>query len=199
MTMTTLAEPLAAEIAAARLAARWWSRPLPEEIAVWADIAAVARETAAMLGVPLAQVDRLERALSATAVDALLEEYERLFVGPGQVPCPPYESLWRSDTPRREQGTLMGNAAESVVQLYRELDLAVRGDAYELPDHIVIEWEALAYAFETQAQAAARLLDEHLAVWLPSFCDAVESNSELEFYRALASLSPCWLVALRQT
>jgi len=35
-------------------------------------------------------------------------EYNRLFVGPGALACPPYESVYRRDRPESERGMLMG-------------------------------------------------------------------------------------------
>ncbi len=195
--MSTVATPTAqTAAAAASLASRWWSRPLPHEVQAWTESWPQARDLAAALAVDTADVERLERAAGDSSVDELLEEYEHLFVGPGQAPCPPYESLWRADAPRREQGTLMGSAAEAVVKLYRELGVSVRTEARELPDHVAIEWEAVAYGLQGRAEIAAKLLDEHLAVWVPLFSAAVEAEATLDFYQALASLMPAWLTAV---
>jgi TorA maturation chaperone TorD len=188
----------AAELAsAAWLAAGWWSRPLPDELEVWERSWPEAREAAVAVGLEPHLVEALEAALEASDGDQLLAEYERLFVGPGRVPCQPYEALWRDDQPRRERGRLMGKASMEIAALYGELELVVSSDAHELPDHIAIEWEALAYAFESGAtEIAASLLERHLAVWLPAFCSAVEAETEGPFYRALAALTPQWASAL---
>ena len=55
----------------------------------------------------------------------LLDEYERLFVGPGQVPCPPYESFWREDVPVDIRRTLMGPCTAELRGLYQELGLEI--------------------------------------------------------------------------
>ena len=157
---------------AARLLAAWWSPPTEEELARW--------ELPDELRVPLEE----------TRPEALREEYERLFVGPGGAPCAPYESMWQTDGPRREQGRLMAACAADVARIYGDLGLRVRPDARELPDHVVIEWEALAYALENGAiEAADALLTGHLAVWMPPFCAAVEAETTEPFYAALARLT----------
>ena len=182
---------------AARLLARWWSRPTADEVDVWASCWPTACEVAALLGLRRDGVDDVRSALSASATEDLLAEYERLLNGPGRAPCPPYESLWRDDGPKRDQGRLMGPAAADVVRLYGELGLQVRGDAHELPDHLAIEWEALAFALEHDAtDAAATLLGEHLALWIPQFCDAVAAETGQPFYAALASLTAAWTAVL---
>ena len=75
----------------------------------------------------------------------------------------------------------MGAASTAVADLYHELGLDVAGAAHELPDHIAIELEALAYAAGRDDPAAARvadaLLGEHLGTWVPAFCHAVEAES----------------------
>jgi len=181
---------------AARLLAGWWSRPTADERARWAAEWEGAGDVANLLELPRSGLDELHEAAADARQDALLEEYERLLVGPGRAPCPPYESLWRTDAPRREQGRLMGASSADVTRLYGELGLRVRFDAHELPDHLVVEWEALAYALDHGApDAAAALAREHLALWLPGFCAAVGAATEDPFYAALARLTPEWLAA----
>lgn len=182
---------------AARLLAHWWSRPEAEEVESWSDGWPLAADAAATLRAGAAEVEHLEAAVAEFEVEQLLDEYERVLVGPGRVACGPYESLWRGDGPRREQGRLMGAASADVVRIYRDLGISVRADARELPDHLAIEWEALAYAFEQDAlEASAELARGHLAVWMPPFCEAVAAETESPFYAALARLTPLWTAAL---
>ncbi len=194
--------PTTVEVAvAARLAASWWSRPLPEETARWATAWPDAAAVAAALGIDPELVDELADAAHAAGADELLDAYERLFVGPGRTPCPPYESLWRDGQPRLEQGRLMGAASAEVVELYRALGLSVSA-ARELPDHVAVEWEALAYGVEQSSpeseEVAAALLREHLALWLPRLCAAVEAEEGDGFYGLLARLTSRWVAALAE-
>jgi TorA maturation chaperone TorD len=182
---------------AARLLAAWWSRPTAGELQGWAGCWRAAYDAAAALGVSSAGVEALEAAVDAAEPGALLEEHERLLVGPGRVPCAPYESLWRVDAPKRERGVLMGAAATDAVRIYRALGLQVRGDAGELPDQLVVECEALAYALEVEAaELAAELAGEHLASWVPAFCAAVAAATTQPVYSALAPLTAEWATAL---
>ena len=129
----------------------------------------------------------------------LLEEYEQLFVGPGQVPCPPYESFWREDVPIDIRRTLMGPCTAELKGLYQQLGLQVSSGSCELPDHVAIELEALAYALSGEAtgQVARRLFNEHLGRWLPRLCRAVAKEAESPFYRELAALTLDWLVGIK--
>jgi putative dimethyl sulfoxide reductase chaperone len=182
---------------AARLLASWWSRPTPEERARWARVWEPAGELVDLLDCPSEVLEELQEAAEESDPGALLEEYERLLVGPGRAPCPPYESLWRTDAPRREQGRLMGSFAADAVRIYGELGLRLRPEAHELPDHVVVEWEALAHAFEHDAAGAvSALASDHLSVWMPGFCAAVGAETGEPFYAVLALLTPAWTTAL---
>jgi TorA maturation chaperone TorD len=186
-----------AGVAAALLLARWWSQPTSGELDSWRELWVHAEDTARELALQPEQVDELRAAAEAASEQALLDDYERLLVGPGRVRCAPYESLWRSDLPANEQGSLMGAAADAVTGVYRDLGLEVRGDAHELPDHLLVEYEALAYALEHEAgDAIAELLNEHLGRWVEPFCAAVGAEAEEPFYRALAGITPEWTAAL---
>jgi TorA maturation chaperone TorD len=177
----------------ARLLASWWSRPLPEEVAEWGAARLLARDVGEALAAPVTDV---ESALDAASVDQLLEEYERLLIGPGKAPCPPYESLWRADQPRREHGILMSSASADVLRVYGDVGLTVRHDAHELPDHVAVEWEALAFALERDMSTAAGELVQHLSMWMSPFCDAVAAETTQPFYEALARLTPVWTATL---
>jgi TorA maturation chaperone TorD len=131
-----------------------------------------------------------EKLLSSVAVSAeLVAEYERLFVGPGTIPCPPYEAVWRSDRPKHEQGTVMGQSTARTKEIYRELGMRLRPGEVELPDHIAVELEALAQAWTTDDTVQADALVGLLQGWLPPFAASVAANSQLEFYRNLAELT----------
>ncbi len=126
---------------------------------------------------------------------ALAEEYERLFVGPGPVPCPPYESYWREDVPSLLRGALMGPCTAELVVLYATLGLQVRRSAAELPDHVAVELEALSVAESRPdgAEVAAELVAGHLGVWLPVFCQAVLDAATHPHYRSLARTTSRWI------
>jgi TorA maturation chaperone TorD len=182
---------------AARLLAAWWSRPTADELERWAHSWPAAYATAELLELCVDTVDELRAAAEEAPATELLEEYERLLVGPGRVSCAPYESLWRDDQPRREQGRLMGSCAADVVRIYRDLGLRLHPGAHELPDHLVVEWEALAYAFEHEAAASSsELVQTHLALWTTPFCAAVARETGQPYYAALARLTPEWTTAL---
>jgi TorA maturation chaperone TorD len=176
---------------AAELLSHWWSRPMPEELAVWLSARDMETDVSTQLeGAPSGS------ALTAAIGDGqgLLQEYERLFVGPGPVPCPPYESYWREDVPIDVRRSLMGPCTVGLRYLYQQLGIDVLPSAGELPDYVAVEWEALSYALTSGARPVARaLVADHLGRWLPRLCRAVSKETEAEFYRRLAARTLDWL------
>lgn len=189
----------------AQLLADWWSDPFdwaatgsrlapisPEERSDPTGAAALA--AAVRLGI---EPQRLIALATAAETPGLVEEHERLFVGPGRTPCPPYESMWMDDAPP-ERGIMMGAAAGAVLNLYRRAGLTMRPHPGELPDHLVVETEALTWCLERNREPAVAhaLITDHLACWVPRFCDAVRTAAKHPYYQALAELTPAWIDAL---
>jgi TorA maturation chaperone TorD len=177
--------------AAFELLAHWWSRPLPDELDTWLRTGDVAQQVSGQMGTVGLEWDTGDRL-------ALLDEYERLFVGPGPVPCPPYESFWRGDVDIELRYGLMGPCTATLRRVYEHLGLELRPSAGELPDHLPIELEALAYALSLadSIEAARSLFFDHVQKWLPWFCRAVAREAGHPFYRDLARLTNDWLPVL---
>jgi TorA maturation chaperone TorD len=93
----------------------------------------------------------------------------------------------------------MGPCTAELKEIYSDLGLQMSSQSVELPDHIAIELEAMAYAlsFEETAPVARRIFEEHLARWLPRLCRAVAHEVEEGFYRDLAVLTLDWLAAIK--
>jgi TorA maturation chaperone TorD len=179
----------------AQLLADWWSDPLDGVPPGSADpTGGMALAAGARLG-----VDEHRLIALAVAADApgLVDEHERMFVGPGRTPCPPYESMWSDDAPP-DRGIMMATAAGAVLSLYRQAGLAMRPHPGELPDHLVVECEALAWCLERNREptVARALLADHLVQWVPRFCDAVRVAANHPYYRELAEITPVWIAAL---
>lgn len=175
----------------ARVLADWWTRPDDARIRLWStpeyqeQAALLWRENLSGLG------KAVETLMSALALEhrELAAEYERLFVGPAAIPCPPYEAVWRVDGPKHEQDTVIGVSTLRVKQLYIELGVRLAPGQVELADHIAVELEALAYAASIGDVERADRLIGHLVGWLPAFCESVRANSQVEFYCDLAQIT----------
>lgn len=125
----------------------------------------------------------------------LIPEYHRLFVGPGSLPAPPYESVYR------EGWRVMGETTLEARRQYDAAGYALDPSFSELPDHVVAELAFMALlageeaeAWEAEDAAAAltwlererAFLDDHLTRWLPAFCDRLLAVTDVPFYRGLA-------------
>ena len=123
-------------------------------------------------------------------------EFFRLFVGPGRLVAPPYESVYLSP-----EGVLMQEETEAVRAFYQAYGLEVRAKYCEPDDALSLELEfysrlqkdALAAYQAGDGAEAARLLagqrqfhQEHLSRWVEPFSQRVLDGSANLFYRTLA-------------
>jgi len=145
---------------------------------------------------PLEGAKELQQALAAIDLDSeqeiddLLWEYTRLFIGPGHLPCPPWESVYTS--PKR---LMMQEAYVEVREFYFRVGIEV-GSEDVMPDHIGAELnfasfliERIAKEPEMQAQYGAlaeEFLTSHLRNWAPRFAANMEEASESPYYSSLA-------------
>lgn len=174
----------------AELLSHWWSRPIADEVETWrahADLADNVTEVTGGTRLPAPPPNADER--------ALLDEHERLFVGPGPVPCPPFESCWRRDVSFDLRRGLMGPCTADLRELYARLGLEPSMTGDEFADYLPAEFEALSVALRhvDGADVSRSLLFDHLGRWLPEFADAVQGRARLPFYRDLAAHTMEWL------
>ena len=142
--------------------------------------------------VPL--VEMMRKALHNFDENDLGAEYAALFVGPFTLQAPPYGSVYLEEGRR-----VMGETTMEVLEIYQQAGLKV--EAREPPDHIVIELEFMYFLLCEEARArqnsedntsevfrmqAQSFLDRHLGQWVGSFCEAITSGTESDFYKALS-------------
>ena len=141
-------------------------------------------------------LDELRGALNAidTASDRILEDllwdYTRLFIGPYKLPCPPWESVYRS-----QAGLMMQHAADDVRHIYAAFGLSVE-ETGVMPDHIGIELNFLALVYERAREKSETqfdsmrigeaFLNDHLLQWVPQFTADMEAAAESCLYQTLA-------------
>jgi len=136
------------------------------------------------------------------SVQALAEELAvertRLFRGlkRGYGPAPPYETIHR-DT----KGTLGPTAGIS--ELYEEAGASLSEELKDRPDYIGVELDSMRFMSSNEAEAwkrgrfddaktmlqlEKRLLKEHLATWIPKFCDVALEEAKNGFYKAVLKI-----------
>jgi len=134
-------------------------------------------------------------ALDLPPGDDLLVAYTRIFLGPGQIPAPPYGSVYLDG-----KGQVADSSTGDVRRFYGEDGLAVAEDAAELPDHAAIELEYSAYLLECAAEVGesgdgSRILERQeefesrfVRTWLPELGRRIEDCGVHEFYAGVGML-----------
>ncbi|MEJ2155682.1 MAG: molecular chaperone TorD family protein [Desulfobacteraceae bacterium] len=139
-------------------------------------------------------------------IESVLEElavdYAWLFLGPG-VHISPHESVQRPDAEedgRQFWGTVTGQVKQDIENSGFVYDNAFSG----IPDHIGVELEFMHHLCMAEAEAwqnldpakaresvchQKRFLEEHLLIWVPSFCEKVVRRAQMSFYRFIAHLT----------
>lgn len=121
------------------------------------------------------------------------QEYYRLFIGPGTVLAPPWESVYRGrdkiiyDFPSREMN-----------QLYDRFGLELANKNQEAEDHISLELEFMIYLIEKKLNKDENdfifvegqwwMLSKHLSKWIPEFSYDVVSHTKSKFFKGAALL-----------
>lgn len=120
-------------------------------------------------------------------VDELREEYTRLFIGPGNPPCPPYKSVYRGGDSEEDFAHVLGESTKSVVDWYRRYELVLDSTWRDMPDHVAVELEFAGYLRKNDPKALPEFLNEHPKQWMPAFLPIVEDHARHPFYRILAA------------
>ncbi|MGA4506968.1 TorD/DmsD family molecular chaperone [Propionibacteriaceae bacterium G1746] len=140
-------------------------------------------------------LDHLGAAIAEpVAADVLEEDYRRLFVGPGTMLAPPWESVHRDP-----EGLMFQEETMNVRHAYAEFGLEAPALHKEPDDHLGLE---LAFVGELAVAALKasedgdvvgqtmvldgmrRFTAEHLLVWVPDWCEHVITGAQTQLYRA---------------
>ncbi|WP_075859164.1 TorD/DmsD family molecular chaperone [Carboxydothermus pertinax] len=123
-------------------------------------------------------------------------EFNRLFVGPGKLVAPPYESAYLNS-----EGLLMQKETLEVREFYRSMGLEVQNKNCEPDDFIGFEAEFACYLLHQAAKFLAQkdlsnfnlhltayrnFFVNHLSKWLPAHCRDILANSQNDACRGMA-------------
>ncbi|WP_413309455.1 molecular chaperone TorD family protein [Bacillus sp. 1P10SD] len=123
------------------------------------------------------------------------EEYQRLFLGPGPLAAPPWESYYRS----KEQ-LLFEEWTYQVREQYHQFGLKYMRENNEPDDHLLLELEFMINLIdltllETKPDRFIELissqqlfLEKHLTVWIPYFCKRVIQSTSSPLFLGAAML-----------
>lgn len=129
------------------------------------------------------------------------EEFQRLFIGPGPLQAPPWESVYTS-----KEANLFDRATLEVRAIYLEQGYQFSRYQHEPDDHLALELEFMAKMIEQWLQLEDEeersislhvqhdFLKQHLINWVPLFAQRIEKLSNSRFYQGLAHLLQQFLI-----
>ncbi len=147
----------------------------------------------------LTLLQRWSRSLSGEVFADLCSDYTRLFIGPGKVLAPPWESVHFSDDRLTFQESTL-----RVREWYRRFGLQAEKLHHEPDDHIGLELEFVAHLakralqaleqddqaeYDAAVAAQRRFITEHPGRWAAGWCRQVETQARTDFYRGMAILT----------
>jgi TorA maturation chaperone TorD len=139
-------------------------------------------------------------------IEDLAVEYAHLFLGPGKH-ISPHESVHHKKE-NAPSGQLWGESTAEVKKIIESSGLEYQPEYTGLPDHISVELEFMQHvvlreeqAWEAEDKEMAHLclenekkfIEEHLARWVPNFCEKVTQEADLPFYREMARLTQTFI------
>ena len=173
-----------------------WMQSLTDED-IFAEVPFAATQSQAVAALSLLQ--QWTKSVSEQSLDDLRSDYTRLFIGPGKVLTPPWESVFFS-----EERLTFQESTLHVREWYRRFGLQSDKLYQEPDDHIGLELEFVAHLakqallaleqndqanFDTAIDAQKKFIAEHLGRWAWGWCEQVEAQAHTDFYRGMAMLT----------
>ncbi len=169
-----------------------------------AEIAQLFKELAAAMSLPLDLIiDGFVSSLDNIDMQDIQAEYVRLF--DYRPVCPSYESFFlkSSSHTAHSENNNPAKMQIAIEEFYREYGIEPAKYGELPPDHITTELEFMYYlAFcEGEARktgeeagnkyiaAQSEFIQDHLILWVPKFCEIMEKNANMQFYRLLSILT----------
>ncbi|WP_407313205.1 molecular chaperone [Desulfosporosinus sp. SB140] len=146
--------------------------------------------------------------LSEENYDRLHWDYTRMFIGPYELPAPPWESAYLN-----EERLLFQEETLAVRRAYLKYSLVAKEYGHEADDHLGLE---LDFMYQLSLLALQKIneedyggmveilldqqdfLDEHLLKWVPDFCQKVEQSAQTKFYQGMAKILHGYVTIDRQ-
>lgn len=131
-------------------------------------------------------------------INDLKADYANLFIGPGKLPSPPYESVYRS-----KKKLVFQDETIEVRQAYARQKLTFANIHREPDDHIGLELDFLSQLTKRAAKefragqfnkvkktlkAESEFLNNHILEWALRFAEDVTESARTDFYRAAGQI-----------
>lgn len=132
------------------------------------------------------------------SIELAREDYHRLFVGPGSLLAPPWESVYRG-----KEKSLFDFTTFEVAELYNQFNLGIEkkeNHHVEAADHLLFELEFMMVLIDRTLneenpdtlsfllKGQKTMLNDHLSKWIPEFCKNIHENAKSKLFIGLSSL-----------
>ncbi|MBN1964259.1 MAG: molecular chaperone TorD family protein [Anaerolineae bacterium] len=140
----------------------------------------------------------VDEAVQQLSLEDLRQDYRQLYVGPGRMPVPPWESVYRN-----EERTMFDVHTLQVRETYARHGMEFIKKNKTPEDHVAIELEFMRVLTERLLTTLERgdekaehiLLQEqrqfltgHMLAWLPELSKRTQEFAQTDFYRGLAGV-----------
>lgn len=163
-----------------------------------------------LLGYSTPESEKLRKYLTSRTPEELLDEltseYNSLFEIPTSRYIKPYESVYldtRELGGKEYSGLVMGPSTIQVKDSYLSAGMELSDLIRDLPDHLAVELEFMAYLAEQEAKQLSdsiveadkflvfqyQFLKNHLSRWVDMVCEAILDTTENPFYEAAGTLT----------
>ena len=141
------------------------------------------------------------------SAEEIKADFTRLFLGPGRIPAPPYESVFRS-----EEHLMFEKEMLDVRKVYRGYSMGIQNKNSVPDDHAGFELQFAALLCLKIAESLKknnlddaaviqndllRFMDAHLLKWLPDFFSRVKDSSSTGYFRGMADFAHGVIRSLR--
>ncbi len=122
--------------------------------------------------------EELEMQSEETA-EAVLSDFNSLLIYPGGQ-LPPLESIYAEGE----------DITDAVASFYYGTGLTFEEDYETVPDHISIEFLFMSYLIDIDNhELQQKFLEEHIANWVPYYCEQVMKQAKTLFYREITEIT----------
>ncbi|BBM67233.1 twin-arginine leader-binding protein for DmsA and TorA [Vibrio alfacsensis] len=121
--------------------------------------------------------------------DTLEADYFNLLQGSGDMPCPPWGSVYLD-----RENALFGSSTIEYREFTRQLGMECDTGLREPEDHIGLMLMLVSLLLEQDnVEQAKQLISQHLMPFAPIMLESMQQHAETEFYRQLAAFVLAWL------
>jgi len=125
-----------------------------------------------------------QEAQTVAGMEALVREYNRLFVGPALKPAPPWGSVYL------DRDCVMFGGSCMELREWMRINGVVSLESGNMPeDHIGTMLMLAATLAQKRPDLLGEFLQNHLLIWAPHFLGELEAATQAAFYRGLAMLT----------